>query len=235
MTETELIKKIKKLKEIRPRKEWVFLTKSQILGTSTELSASEEKRFELFPFFRPVYAGLFSILILFGLFEFSQSALPGEPLYLMKRFIEKGRTILISEEGKPELNLEFANTRLTELNRIVQNNEVKKLASAINEFQLDAAVAAKNLTKVKKISKEIVAQTKKLEENKEIAEKNLATKIDTEEYDNALAQLVEREIKDLEERTLTEEQKEILSKAKIDFEAGNYSEALIKVLDLSQK
>ncbi|MFQ5721242.1 MAG: hypothetical protein ACE5GI_01960 [Candidatus Aminicenantales bacterium] len=133
------------------------------------------------------------------------------------------------------MNLKFANERLEELSQIAQNNEVKKLAPAINEFQADVSKAAKNLVKVKKVDKEIVAQTKKLEENKEKVEKVLATKIETEEYDKALAQLVERLIQELEENTLTEEGQEILIEAKGDFETRNYSEALIKILDLSQR
>lgn len=227
MTEPQLIKKIRGLRKIQPRKDWVSLNKIQLLG--------EEKAFELFPFFRPAYAGLFLILILIGLLEVSQGALPGEPLYLLKRIIEKSQAILVSEEGRPKLNLELANKRLEELTEIAEGNEVKKLAPAISEFQANASEAAKNLARVKKIDKEIVAQAQKLEENKEKVEKVLATKIETEDYDNALAQLVEREIKDLEGKTLNEEDQGLLKEAKADFEAGNYSEALIKILDLSQR
>jgi len=57
---------------------------------------------------------------------------------------------------------------------------------------------------------------------------------ETEKLDDALAQLVESQIKDLEGRTLTEEQEDILAQAKEDYEAGNYSDALIKILILSQ-
>jgi len=230
MTEKELIGKIRELRQIRPRKDWVLLTKTQILG-----GVEVRPQPFLFPFFRPAYAGLFVVLILIGLFEFSQSALPGEPLYLLKRVVERSQAVFVSESEKPKLNLELANRRLDELNQVAQNNEVKKLAPAINEFQANAAIAAKNLAKVKKVDKEIVAQIKKLEENKEKVEKVLATKIEMEEYDNDLAKLVENQIKDLETRTLSEDQQKLLEEAKADFEAGNYSDALIKILDLSQK
>jgi len=230
MTEKELIGKIRELRQIRPRKDWVLLTKTQILG-----DVEVRPQPFLFPFFRPAYAGLFVVLILIGLFEFSQSALPGEPLYLLKRVVERSQAVFVSESEKPKLNLELANRRLDELNQVAQNNEVKKLAPAINEFQANAAIAAKNLAKVKKVDKEIVAQIKKLEENKEKVEKVLATKIEMEEYDNDLAKLVENQIKDLETRTLSEDQQKLLEGAKADFEAGNYSDALIKILDLSQK
>ena len=223
MNEKELIGKIRELRQIKPKKRWVLLTKRQIVG-------EEKMDLSLFP---AVYAGLFFFLILIGLFEFSQTALPGEPLYPLKRISEKAQAIFVSQEEQPKLNLELANKRLEELSEIVEKNEVKKLAPAITEFQANAVLAAKNLAKVKKIDKEIVAQTKKLEENKERVEEILATKIEIEEYDNALAKLVEREIKDLESRSLTEEQQELLTEAKEDFEAGNYSEALVKILNLS--
>jgi len=226
MTKKELIGKIRELRQIKPRKDWVLLTKSQILG-------EEKPKFELFPFFKPVYAGLFLFLILLSLLEFSRAALPGEPLYLLKRAVEKGQAIFVSQEEQPKFNLELANKRLEELNQIAQNNETKKLAPAISEFQANVSEVAKNLARVKKVDKGIVAQAQKLQDNKEKVEKVLATKIETKEYDNALAQLVEREIQDLEGRTLTEEQNAILEGAKADFEAGNYSEALIKIYNLS--
>jgi len=226
MTEEQLIGKIRELRQIKPRKDWVLSTKTQILG--------QEPRLEIFPFFRPAYAGIFVVLLLIGLFEFSQSALPGEPLYVLKRISEKAVVSLTPQEQKSKVNLESANKRLEELNQIAQNNEVKKLAPAMSEFQANVSEAAKNLVNVKKVDKEIIAQTQKLEENKEKVEQVLATKIETEELDNALGQLVEREIKDLKERTLDEEQTAILEEAKADFEAENYSEALIKILSLSQ-
>jgi len=227
MTEKELIGKIRELRQIKPRKDWVVLTKTQILGQE------ETPKFELFPFFRPAYAGLFFLLLLVGLIEFSQAALPGDPLYSLKRITEKAQAVFVSKEERPNLNFELANKRLEELNQIAQKNEVKKLAPAITEFQVNVSEVAKNLARAR-VDKEMVAQTVKLKKTKEEVEKVLATKIETEEYDNALAQLVENQIKDLDGSTLTEDQMKILEEAKKDFGAGNYSEALVKILILSQ-
>jgi uncharacterized phage infection (PIP) family protein YhgE len=225
-----LVREIKQLRKVKPRKDWVLSTKTQILG--------KEQSFELFPFFRPAYAGLFVLLVLLGLFEFSQGALPGESLYYLKKITERGQIILSSEDEKPGINLEFANKRLEELNQIAQRNEVKKLAPAMEEFRANVSEAAKNLPKLKKIDENLVLQTKKLEENKEKIEKVLATKIEDgayAEYISAMAQVVENQINDLEERTLTEEDEVLLREAKADFERGDYSDALVKILDLSQR
>ena len=100
MTEAELIKKIKTLKEIKPRKDWVVLTKTQILG-----NVEVRPQLFLFPFFKPAYAGLFLFLLLIGLAEFSQGALPGDPLYSLKRITEKAQSVFVSKEEQPKLQL----------------------------------------------------------------------------------------------------------------------------------
>jgi len=234
MTEKELIGKIRELRQIQPSKDWVSLTKSQILG-------KEDKYNNLISVFqilfsKPAYAGLVVVFVLFGLFGFSQNSLPGDLLYPIKKITERSQAVFVSEEELPKYNLEIANKRLDELNEIAQTNQVKKLAPAISEFQANISEAAKSLAKVKGQDVEkIVAQTKKLEENKKKVENVLATKIETEEYDDALAQLVESQIKDLEERTLTEEQMKILAEAKELYQAGNFAEALEKILLLSNQ
>ena len=228
MTEKELIGEIRKLRQIRPSQDWVSLTKIQILG---DVEVKPQPFY--FPFFKPAYAGLI-VVVLFGLFGFAQNSLPGDILYPIKKITEKSQAVFVSEKELPKYNLEIANKRLDELNEIAQTNQVKKLASAISEFQTNMSEAAKSLAKVKGQDVEkIVAQTKKLEENKQIVEEVLATKIETEEFDIALSQLVEREIKELESQTLTEEDESLLEEAKADFSAGNYSQALEKILILS--
>jgi len=232
MTEKELIGKIRELRQIKPRKDWVSLTKSQVLGESARGRASVS----FFPFWKPALATVTAFGILFGVFSFAQNSLPGDILYSIKKITEKSQAVFVSEKELPKYNLEIANKRLDELNEIAQTNQVKKLASAISEFQVNMSEAAKSLSEVKGQGVEkIVAQTKKLEENKQKVEEVLATKIETEKFDNALSQLVESEIKDLESRTLTEEQKLLLEEAKADFSAGNYSQALEKILILSSQ
>lgn len=239
MTETELIRKIRELRQIKPRKDWVVLTKSQIFQEQPIVRYPISNiliRVGDFLFGRKLaLATVFSIFILFGVFSFARNSLPGDLLYPIKKITEMSQAVFVSEEGKPRLELEFANKRLEELNLIAQNNEVRRLAPAINEFQTNISQAAKNLVKLKKIDKEIVAQTRKIEENKEKVEKVLATKIETKDYDNVLAQLVESQIKELEGKTLSDEQQIILEAAKRDLEEGNYSEALTKILILSQQ
>lgn len=225
MTQAELIKKIKGLQEIRPRKDWASLTKSQILGT-------EKPVFSPFLILKPAYAGLVVVFILFGVFGVAQNSLPGDLLYSIKKITEKGQAVFVSEEQKPAFQLKLVNERLEDLTKA----PVKNLAPALNEFQANLSEAAKNLTATEKPDvKGIVKETKKLEENKQKVEALGIVVGETEELDSALSKLVEKEIADLEGRTLTEEQKSLLAEAKEDCQAGDYTQALEKILILSNQ
>jgi len=264
MNENQLIQNLKKLNQIKPRKEFIVSTKKEILGETpgfglfTEALAEVKKRmkfssptelpkearvkrrtkFSSPTVFKPVYAGLFCLFMIFGLFQFSQNALPGELLFQLRKITEKGKTMFASEEERLTRSLFLANERLMDLAIIAEEDQVQKLAPAVNEFKLETVEVAKNLANVTEVSEIEVVQIKQIKETKEKIEQVLATKIDTEEYDNALdflAPIVEREILTFEENTLTEEEQEILKQIKEYFENGKYFEALIGILNLSQE
>ena len=228
MTEADLVKKIQELKKIRPRKDWVVLTKTQILG--------EEPKILFFPFFKPALATVTAFGILFGIFGFAQNALPGDTLYSIKKITEKGRAVFVSEKELPKYNLEIANKRLEELNEIVQTNQVKKLAPAIGEYQASISQAAKNLTQIKE-PKQVLEIGEKIVELKQNTEKVRSLGVATDgteelekEYENTACRIVEQEIEGMEKRTLTEKQEKLLPEIKEDYQAGNCSQALEKLL-----
>src|SRR3989344_4169651 len=182
MTESDIVKKIRELRKIQPRKDWVSLTKTQILG--------EEPRFSFFPYFKPAFAGLIAVLVILGVFGFAKNSLPGDSLYVVRKVIEKSRAVFVSEKDLPAFQLQLANDRLEELSRA----PVKNLAPTINEFQQNLSSAAKNLAKMQAttstpaVIKKIVEETKKLEENKQKIE-SLGVVIDKKssaELDTAL-------------------------------------------------
>jgi len=241
MTEAEIIRKIKGLKQIKPRKDWVALTRREIF--SQEPMVKQESPSLIWNFLARVFLNyriVFTTLLFFGVlistaFSLAQNSLPGDLLYSLKKISEKGQSFFVSQEDKPKIQLEFANKRLEELTKIAEKNQFQKLAPAINEFQQSFSRATENLKKPKAINKEIVDQVKKLEATKEKAEALGVATGETEELTNTLKELTEREIKDLEKRTLTDDQERILDKAKEDFETGNYTSALEKILEIGQQ
>jgi hypothetical protein len=221
ITEKEVIEKVRLLKQIKPEKKWVFLTKEKILGKPI-----------FFPFLKPAFAGLLFILILFGL---SFTSLPGEPFYLIKKLVERGQTVFVPEEERPKLELELANKRLEELSKIAEKNDVKKLAPAINEAKESVAQATKNLVKSKKIDREIAKKALELEKRKQEVEKVLGTKIIEEVTEDPTMLVAKYLIEDFENRTLTEDQKQILEKAKGYFENGDFTKVLELLLLINGK
>jgi len=243
-TEKELIGKIRELRQIKPSKDWVVLTKTQILGE--EQPVRERVSISIFRalLYKPklVLATVLSLFILFRLFSFAQNSLPGDFLYSIKKITEKCQAVFVSEVDKPQASLELANKRLEELTKIAETNQVKKLAPAINEFQASISEATKNLSKMEASSSDPVAIKKIVDRTKELGEKiqevkSLGVVIEEGKLEELqkvsdklelglLVSILKDMISDLENRTLTEKQEEILSQMRELVEKEKYSEAL---------
>lgn len=243
MTEKQIIAKIRQLKQIKPREDWVYFTKQRILEEKeTEFSFSfvsflkELQRGERFVFrHKPAFAFLTILVVLIGVFGFVQNSVPGDSLFALKKIAEKGTAVFIAEKNQPKHNLEVVNKRLDDLTKIAVENEVNNLAPAINEYQKSISKVVESLSKAENsdIIREIADIVKELEQKEERV-KSLGIEIGEDgELSNILANIVETEIKDLENRTLSQEQEQALNEIKQDYEAGSYSEALEKILILT--
>lgn len=240
MDEKELISKIKELRQIKPSKEWVLLTKTRILGEEPTLKERITSILEVFPglFFqyKRAFAALIFVGILISSFVFAQNSLPGDFLYPLKKITEKSRAIFVSQEAKPKVQLELANKRLEELTQIAEQNQVKKLAPAIEEYQQVFSEATKATSQIKEAKqiRKILPKIAELEKNIENL-KSYGVEIgEAENTEELYKPMAESLIKDLEGRTLTENQQKILEEAKVLYEKGDYSTALTKVLEASQ-
>ena len=237
MEEKELICKIKELRRIKPSQDWVVSVKERILDK--EPKTNWVSVLEFFPKIIYQHSKLaFATLIVFcfvaGAFGFAQGALPGDPIYALKRVSEKASLTFVSERNLPQAQLGLANKRLEELNTIAQTNQVKKIAPAVQEFQDNISKAAKNLAKAQNIDiNKIVSETRKMEESRQKIESMGVVVGETKEFDEALSQLVSRELKDAETRTLTEDQQKVLIAAKEKFKAEDYASALEAILLLN--
>ncbi len=238
ITERQLINRIKELKDIKPQEDWVALAKKNVLG---EEMSKKQIFINPFPFFKPIVATLTIFLIVFGLFGYAQNSVPGDFLYTIKKIAEKSQFAFVSEENMPEVSLQLANRRLEELTRILETNQVAKLAPAINEFQASVSEAAKNISRMETTSSDSIAVQNIVDKSKEIEEKveemrALGVVIDSGSLQGVSNKLeVKLLISDLETRSLTEEQEEILILMKELYEEEKYGEALQLLLELNQE
>lgn len=245
MTQDQLIRQLKELREVRPRQDWVLLTKSRILAEE-----QKTREFSIFPLFhyKLAWAPIVSVFIIIGLFGFAANTVPGDMLFTVKKMTENAQVTFSSAIERPTASLKLANKRLEDLSKIAENNQVRNLDPAIKEFQANVDQAIKNLAEIGTnvtssdpvALQEIVSESQKLEENKEKVEAVLGTIIgNTEELTSALTILEKQTanylIADLENRTLSEENQSLLNEAKQDFESGDYDRALEKIWLLSNK
>jgi len=259
MTEKDLIAKIQGLKQIKPDQNWVIFAKNAILkgkmgevgvGGGIEVAVGKDPVFvglsfgdfvkgllrgESFVFqHKLAFSGAFVVVLFVGLFGLAQISLPGDILFSLKKATEEGQSVFVPQSGEIKYNIELVNRRLDELTKIAKNNTIKNLASAINELQASVSKAAESLAKpgssskyaVKDIAVDVKNIEKKVEEVKSLGVEVGGNK----ELDGALAVIVENEIKDLENQSLSEEGQSALNEIKADYEARNYSSALEKIL-----
>ncbi len=253
MAEKDLIKKIKELGQIKPRKDWVVFAKKEILGEEPSYGERFSAILEIFPRVifsagngqrKLAYATLTIVVILVGVFGFAQRTVPGDLLFPLKKITEKSQTVFVSEQTQLRHDFEIVNKRMDDLIKADENNQAKKIVSAVKEVQESISQVAKNLEKIEEPERaiEAIIEIRKIEKRQEQIEKVLATGVEPEEervnpiqelYKTPASVLI-RSLESLREGLDTEQIK-LLEGAKADFENGNYSEALEKVLRISER
>ena len=241
--EKNLVQKLTLLKEIEPRNSWVLFAKTNILGETKDEKAGQKLSLikELGHFVsyvryleRPAYIfAVLAFVVLGGIgYKLSQNSLPGDALYSVRSVIEKATT-----KSDP---LAVAQRRLEDLRKVVEGNMVKNLPQATKDFNQSMAEASKGLLalvenepdKALQLSLKLV----QLQKDKAQIEQILGAAIGVEEtleLTNATKVLVEAEIEDLQERTLTEKQEELLQEAIAAYEAKDYEKALESIWSIS--
>lgn len=250
MKENLLVSQLKSLRELEPSDNWVSFTKERIFAGEPEPMGLRMGLMSFFPVFKYklALAPIISVLVLIGLFGFTQDTIPGDFLFSVKKMTENAQVTFSSSIEKPKTQLKLANKRLEELSRIAQNNQVGNLDPAIKEFQSNIAQATKDLAAFNinvtssdpSVIRELLAETQKMMANKEKVESVLGAIIgDTNELDSAILQIEKQTaaylIADLERRTLAESDLQLLDQAREDFNAGNFATSLEKIWILSNK
>jgi len=249
MTEKQIISQLKNLKSVKPKEDWVVFAKDKIFSEGVEVSGIKEERNivsvvraffeelqrgERFVFnHKLVFTSVLTIAIFFGLFGFVQNSVPGNSLFVIKKMAEDGQAAFIADNYKSLHNLEMAGKRLDDLKKIAQTNDVRNLAPALEEYNETVSRAAKTLSQTGNV-KEVAAAIKTLHEKQDMVKSYGVEVGDNDELDNALADIVDRELESLAETELTEEQQEILAGAGQKAEEGNYESALEDILKIEK-
>lgn len=234
ITQKQLISSLKQMKEIKPRKEWAVLLKSQILAEK-KVEVSNVRQSATFAaimetIFSPKkisYSFAVLLFIVFGVSGFSRYTMPGDLLFPVKKMTEQSVATL-SGQTKINQNIESLNNRINELVEVAKEDKVGNIPSAIVEITEAAKVLKNNPVKDAETVKKIANSLKVLAS---VPGTDLS---ETEDVKGLYQSIVETQIEDLSKTSLTEEQEITLIEVQELYREGKYSAALEKILLISE-
>jgi len=179
MTEKDLIKQLKSLKTLEPSQKWLSLTRQKLLLTMSEKvevkPSMDFSEWFWFHKFQPMVLSLAMFMIVFGgpwlAIMASQSSMPGDILYSVKKITERIQTEIAGQNNKAQVQVDIAWRRLEELNKISldsfsQEEKQTKTKEVINDFKGNLSNIEKNINQINKEKATVLAQkTEKLEKN----------------------------------------------------------------------
>jgi hypothetical protein len=228
MKDSQLIKKIKKLRQIKPNKDWASLTKREILG--------EEKNEQIIswlftPIRRPAFVVrtiMVAVIILTGSFfylYYLNANLPQISFSNLPFSKNQENQNLVASLEELEVSLNKITTSLENL----KNSKNQKEALAVAQVVKVTAVNSQNLLKGMKdkaSSKKVLAALTEVENSfQELGETS----------SNLQIEIIESLFQDLAQRTLSPEDQNRLQKAKDYFNEGKVEEAMILLMRIGQK
>ncbi len=190
--ENRIIKEFKNLrKDVSPRLEWVTLNREFLLKQVNHQQGYKMVSVGLNDYVR-MFTQVFRqhllepavvMLLVLGVFLGSSLtinaafySLPGDHLYPVKIALEKTHVALVpNEEKQVELKMEFAQKRVAELDKIIQQMNIdpqqkkKKIEAAVKEFKNNVVAVNDHLNRIKQFDSENKISDKDKEQTLRIA------------------------------------------------------------------
>ena len=237
ITEKQLIESLSQLKEIKPRKEWAVLLKSQILTEekTTPVVAKSvgmmDAFYSLFVQKKFAYSLAAFAFVVVGMIGFAQYTVPGDLLFPVKKLSEQSEAALTGQTSLKQ-NVVALNSRINDLAQVAKDGRKENIPSAISEISANVKDLAKSL-KANPVNdsetiKEIAAGLKTLAS---VPGTDMSENSDVRDLYQAV---VQSQIADLDKTTLTDGQKKELVEIKDLSDQGKYTDALEKILLISK-
>lgn len=224
MTEKELIAKLQELKQIKPNRTWVTLTKNEILSApqyaQRVLPAKTTAWTNLFGFLfqkKLAYAlAALAILVIGSVGVMQLPGNPGVPAISPATLVEVKNSVEAFKVKSKELSM-------------VNQKDPQEFSVAVNSIKIAAKQLTEAIQKNPGVAKEVA-----LEINNNKTYLNVEGSAELKATSDVLYKtIVEQMIKDLGKTSLTESQKEALDIAEDLYKKERYTDALESILLLS--
>ena len=250
MNQEELINSIKQLREIKPRKEWAVLVKSQISLSAEALAKADNSQPSFAKategktksvgimdvissvFFQKKLAYAFAVVLflIVGVFGFAKYTVPGDLLFPVKKIAEQSQAALTGQNGFMQ-SVATLNNRINDLAQVAKDGRTDNIPSAISEVSANAKDLVKNmkdnLTKDPETLKVVANSLKTLAD---VSGTDLTVNPDVEDLYHTV---VSAQIVDLQRATLSTDQKNILARAEDLYNQGKYADALEEIMTIN--
>lgn len=253
MEKSQIITKLKGLRQIKPAQEWQEDTKSFILGPiqpqekvfSGDFLLSFGRLFNPSKLAPALIPSIIVVLAGAGIFAHFYFSSPEDPNR------ETGGTEITETQEASAVYLALAETKLKQLESA---GDIKKVADILEKAADTISFEPKNSAEMAKIVELVTNINKKVQEidleeesreqeRKEIgdlkAQASVLTSVTAqvleEDIRNITKELVENLIEMIKTRTLSHEQEELFEQAKTNYNKENYQQALEKILFLTSR
>ena len=219
MEEYQVIQKIKKLQQIKPRKDWVVFSKNEILGPELEEKTPLSAWFVL-PFRKPalVFASLFIVVALTGVFFYLNSQTPSSDILVSE---DQGEAKVLSSLKGLEKNLKEINLSLSNLKNMKDQSQALVMAEIVKSTAKEGTRMVNDIKDSQKpLSKEVLASLNEVE--------GLSGEL-TEASGILQKEIFENYMKFLKQRTLSPEDQARLQKVEQYYNEGREADALLLI------
>lgn len=238
LTEKQLISKFQTLKEIKPRKEWAFSLKSQILSEPVSAKSfgviKQARSVGILDAFSAVftqrklaYSLATLVFIIIGIIGFAEYTVPGDLLFPIKKLSEQSQANLTGQSVLKQDVVALSN-RINDLAQVAKGGKKDNIPLAISEISVNVSVLVKSLKENPTTDQETIKEIA-------ISLKTLANVpgtdlTESQEVKDLYQTVVKNQIADLKKTTLTDEQKKTLTEIEDLYNKGKYADALEKTL-----
>jgi hypothetical protein len=233
ITQKQLIEQVRTLKEIKPRKEWAVLLKSQILSERKDavIEAKSVGFMDVISLiFAPkklAYAFTAGLVLIIGILGFARYTMPGDLLFPARKIAEQSQAALTGQTGLKQ-DAAVLSSRINDLAQVAKAGKMDNIPSAISEINANALELSKNLknntVNDPQTIKDIANSLKVLAD---VPGTDLTGSPDVKDLYQTV---VQSQIADLNKTTLTDGQNSTLNEVKDLYDQGKYTDALEKIL-----
>jgi len=235
--EKQFIDQIRMLKTIKPKKSWAdsvlqsIVKEEQIQTNPLRFSDVVRNAYSLLLQRKFAYSlALFAFVIVF--LSVAHFTMPGDNVLVIKNLAEQSQATLAAQ-AQLHQNIANLNNKINDLAQVSKQGKKENVPSVVHEINTNAVALKKSLNETSAGKQEINEIANSLKTLASVSGSSGVDISESPDLKDLYKTVVENQIKDLENSTLTDDQNKVLEGIKDLYAKGEYSEALEMMLEIN--